>query len=57
MPGLWARYLVGGAQEATKHWLFSPSLSSSLLLSLKISKLNLKKKKKEYSGQNFHVYR
>ena len=30
IPGLWARSLVGGAQETTTHWYFSPSLSLSL---------------------------
>ena len=24
MPGLWARYAVGDAREATTHWCFSP---------------------------------
>ena len=43
MPRLWARSPVGGAQEATTHWRFSPSLSPSLPLSLKIKK-TLKKK-------------
>ena len=38
MPGLQARSPVGGTQEATTHWFFSPSLSPSLPLSLKISK-------------------
>ena len=38
MPGLWARSLVWGTREATTHWYFSPSLSPSLPLSLKISK-------------------
>ena len=28
--GLWARSLKRGAQEATRHWCFSPSLSPSL---------------------------
>ena len=36
MPGLQARYPVGDAQEATTHWCFSPSLSPSLPLFLKI---------------------
>ena len=38
MPGLWARSPVGGVQEATTYWYFSPSLSPSLPLSLKINK-------------------
>ena len=38
MAGLWARSPVGGAREATTHWCFSPSLSPSLPLSLKINK-------------------
>ena len=33
MPGLRARFPVGGVQEATAHWCFSPSLSPSLPLS------------------------
>ena len=41
VPGLQPRSPVGGTQEATTHWCFSPSLSPSLLLSLKISKCNL----------------
>ena len=40
-PGLWARSLVGIVWEATTYWYFSPSLSSSLPLSLKINKENL----------------
>ena len=36
MPGLWAKSLVGGAQETTTHRCFSPSFSPSLPLSLKI---------------------
>ena len=40
MPSLWVRPPVGGVQEATTHWCFSPSFSPSLSLSLKI---NLKK--------------
>ena len=43
MPGLWAMSLVGGAQGATTHWWFSPSLSPSLPLCWKINKI-LKKK-------------
>ena len=31
MPGLWARSPVGGTQETTTHWCFSPSLSPFLL--------------------------
>ena len=38
MPGLQARSPVGGVWEATTYWCFSPSLSPSLLLSLKINK-------------------
>ena len=37
-PGLQARSPVGGAREAATHWYFSPSLSPSLPLSLKINK-------------------
>ena len=44
MPGLWARSPVGVAWEATTHWCFSPSLSSSLPLSLKIYKIFKKKR-------------
>ena len=43
MPGLQARSPVVGAQEATTHWCFFPSLSPSPPLS-KINK-SLKKKK------------
>ena len=38
MPWLQARSPVGGMWEATTHWCFSPSLSPSLPLSLKINK-------------------
>ena len=38
VPGLWVRSPVGGAWEATTHWCFSSSLSSSLPFSLKINK-------------------
>ena len=38
MPGLLGRSPVRGAREATTHWCFSPSLSPSLLLSLKVNK-------------------
>ena len=38
MPGLQARSPVGGAQEATTHWFFLPSLSCSLLLCLEMDK-------------------
>ena len=41
MPGLQARIPVGGTWEATTHGCFSPSLSPSLPLSLKINKYNL----------------
>ena len=44
MPGLWARFPVGGIREATIHCSFSFSLSPSFPLSLKINKI-LKKKK------------
>ena len=37
MPGLWDRSPVGGEWQATTHWCFSPSLSPSLPLSLKIN--------------------
>ena len=36
--GVWAKSPVGCAWEATTHWCFSPSLSPSLPLSLKINK-------------------
>ena len=49
MPGLWARSLVGGAQEATTHWCFSPSLSPSLPFSLKINKYYFLKREENYS--------
>ena len=39
MPGLQASSPLGGVQEATTHWCFSPSLCPSLPLSLKISKI------------------
>ena len=39
MSGLQARYPVQGTREATAHWCFSPSLSPSLSLSLKINKI------------------
>ena len=35
MPGFQARSLVGGMQEATTHWCFSPSLGPSLPFSKK----------------------
>ena len=38
MPGLQARSPVGGAQEATTHWCFSPSLFPSPPVSLKLNK-------------------
>ena len=38
MPGLRARSMVGGTWEVTTHWCFSPSLSPSLPLFLKIKK-------------------
>ena len=41
MPGLWARSPAGGVWEASTHWCFSPSLSLSLPLCLKINKWNL----------------
>ena len=44
MPELRARSLAGGVQEATTHGCFSPSLSPSLPLPLKLNKQNLKKK-------------
>ena len=37
LPGLWARSPVGGMREATTQWCFSPFLSPSLLLCLKIN--------------------
>ena len=43
MLGLLVRYPVGGAWEATIHWCFSPSLSSSFPPSLKINELKNKK--------------
>ena len=44
MPGLQTRSPVGGVWEATTHWCFSPSLSPSFPLSLKINKFFTKKK-------------
>ena len=38
IPALQARSPVGDAQEATTHWCFSPSLSPTLPLSLKMNK-------------------
>ena len=38
MPGLQARSPVGAMWDVTTHWCFSPSLSPSLPLSLKINK-------------------
>ena len=46
MPGLQARSPIGGMQEATTHWCFSPSLSPSLPLSLKTNKYKILKKEK-----------
>ena len=46
MPGLRARSPVGGAWEATTHWCFSPSLSPSFPLFLKINKILKKKENK-----------
>ena len=48
MPGWWAKCSVGGVWEVTTHWWFSPSLSPSFSLSLKINKLiKLKKNKRD----------
>ena len=44
MPGLQTRSPVGGTQEATTHWCFSPSLSPSLPFSKKKINKILKKK-------------
>ena len=44
LPGLWARSPVRGAWEVTTHGYFSPSLSSSFPLCLKIKKIFGKKK-------------
>ena len=52
MPGLWARSPVGGTWEAMTHWCFSPSLSPSLLLSLKINKICKEKKNLSFSINN-----
>ena len=46
MPGLQARSPVGGAQEASTHWCFSPFLSPSNPLSLKLIDKIWKKEKK-----------
>ena len=48
MPGLQARSLVGGAQEATTYGCFSPSLSPTLPLCLKINNIFKKILKHEY---------
>ena len=47
MPGLRARSPVEGVREATTHWCFSPSLSLSLPLCLKIKNIFLIFFKKE----------
>ena len=52
-PGLLARSLVGGMQEATTHWCFSPSLSSSLSL---INKIFLKIKIKNWGTPHNLTY-
>ena len=55
MPGMWAKFPVWGAWEATTHWCFSPSLSPSLPLCIKI-KINKIFKKLFFSwSSNFHV--
>ena len=54
-PGLWARSPVGDMWEATTHWCFSPSLSPSLALSLKINKYIPKKKRKLCSRRNLKM--
>ena len=53
-PGLQARSPVGGMWEATTHWCFSPSLSPSHPLCLKINEI-LKKKKKAFIA-SFSLY-
>ena len=50
MPGLQPRSPVWGVWEATTHWCFFPSLSPSLLLSLKRNKIFLKKKNTVFKG-------
>ena len=51
MPGLWARFLAEGIYErqpvnvSLRHQCFSPSLSPSFPISLKINKIFKKKKK------------
>ena len=49
MPGLQAKSPVGGMWKATPHCCFSPSLSPSLPLSLKINKWNLQKEREQNS--------
>ena len=56
MPGLQARSLVGGAWEATTHWCFSPCLSPSLPLSLRINKIKSFFKKKFYCLWFKHIF-
>ena len=51
MPGLLAKSPVGGAQEATTHRCFSPSLS----LSLALSKNKLINFKKEIKRKTQHL--
>ena len=55
MPGLLARSPVGGVQEATTHWCFSPSLSLSLPL-FKNNNNKIFKKKKKYRKRFSKLY-
>ena len=56
MPGLQARSPVGGTGDTTTHWCFTPSLSPSLPLSLKVNKLYLLKKRKQYIEAHIRLF-
>ena len=53
MPGLQARSPWGGTREATTHWCFSPCVSPSFPLSLKINKWNPFKKCLQFLNIDF----
>ena len=57
MPGLQARSPVGGMWEATTHWCFSPCLSPSLPLCLKIKYIKSLKKRRGGSPKQLHLGR
>ena len=52
MPGLRARPPLGGVQEATTHWYFSPSLP----ISLKISKILKRERGRERTRMKMYSY-